>query len=209
MVAKRSRSGFTLVELLVVIAIIGVLVALLLPAIQAAREAARRSQCGSNMRQLGIALQNYHDRYKAFPIGGRCNIGSGNWGVSWWVATMPFTENASLFENYDHLSNQNGWTHSNANNATLANNAVLGVMLRVPETSKLRIEGHTDDRGDAANSRKLGAARAAAVAKWLVDHGIDASRITSEGIGPGRPLTTNETEVGRAENRRIELHLVP
>ena len=68
-IMKDNKHGFTLVELLVVIAIIGVLIGMLLPAVQAARESARRSQCNNNLRQLGIAIQNYHDSKKVFPPG--------------------------------------------------------------------------------------------------------------------------------------------
>ena len=97
-------AGFTLVELLVVIAIIGVLVALLLPAVQAARESARRSQCSSQLKQLGIALHNYHDVWKVFPPrrGGTGTGVTSFWGNgdrrSAFVALLPFYEQQSLFD---------------------------------------------------------------------------------------------------------------
>lgn len=101
------RRGFTLVELLVVIAIIGVLVALLLPAVQQAREAARRSQCSNNLHQLALGLHNYEQTYKCLPIqfphyqdSGMTTDGSG---VSWMVTVLPFIEQLQLFETLDFL----------------------------------------------------------------------------------------------------------
>jgi prepilin-type N-terminal cleavage/methylation domain-containing protein len=103
---RVRRSAFTLVELLVVIAIIGILVALLLPAIQAAREAARRSQCGNNLKQVGVALQNYHDTFKLLPPGGF----SGGNRLGWTVLILPFMELQTLHDLVDFNANTgSGW----------------------------------------------------------------------------------------------------
>lgn len=96
---SRNR-GFTLVELLVVITIIGILIALLLPAVQAAREAARRSQCTNNMKQMGLALQGYHDSFRCFPRYAYLSGSStSHWnGYSAHVMILPYLEQATLFE---------------------------------------------------------------------------------------------------------------
>lgn len=93
-----QRHGFTLVELLVVISIIGVLIGLLLPAIQAAREASRRTRCSNNLRQQGLALQNYHGTYQHFPAGGLMHpTQQGMNGVSWRVLILPYLEQTALY----------------------------------------------------------------------------------------------------------------
>ncbi len=100
----RSRSsGFTLIELLVVIAIIAILIALLLPAVQQAREAARRTQCKNNLKQIGLALHNYHDTHNIFPLSfiptTGCVTGNTNANFAWGWSTsiLPFIEQAPLF----------------------------------------------------------------------------------------------------------------
>ncbi len=105
------RKGFTLVELLVVIAIIGVLVALLLPAVQAAREAARRMSCANNLKQIGLGLHNYLDAKKRFPPS-RTRTGSGSSRVThgWNILLMPFMEQSAIEDNYDYSVN---WHHTN------------------------------------------------------------------------------------------------
>ena len=124
---RRKRKAFTLIELLVVIAIIAILIALLLPAVQQAREAARRSQCKNNLKQMGLALHNYHDIYKTFPPGrtrrhssfieGPSAWYAGNYG--WLARLLPQMDQAPLFERID-------WSLGNGTSGTDAHGGVNG-----------------------------------------------------------------------------------
>lgn len=114
----RCRSAFTLVELLVVIAIIGVLVALLLPAVQAAREAARRSQCQNHLKQMGLALHNYSDSYGTFPGGMEVDLSihctaSDCRGNSMWTRMLPYIELQTIADKYDDKLGYNVANHMN------------------------------------------------------------------------------------------------
>jgi len=114
-VPRWSRRGFTLIELLVVIAIIAILVALLLPAVQQAREAARRSSCKNNLKQIGLAIHNYHDTHGVFPPGGMLHIndipsesGDEREGWGWGAHLLPFVEQSALYDNLQ-VSNMGLW----------------------------------------------------------------------------------------------------
>ncbi|MFH1301878.1 MAG: DUF1559 domain-containing protein, partial [Planctomycetota bacterium] len=122
----RAKRGFTLIELLVVIAIIAILIALLLPAVQQAREAARRSTCKNNLKQIGLALHNYHDTHKVFPPGAIVTMidtgsgtstqwtpwleagnttGAGRHGTSWMLMILPFVDQANIYNKWNFRTN--------------------------------------------------------------------------------------------------------
>lgn len=116
---RLDSAGFTLVELLVVIAIIGVLVAILLPAVQSAREAARRSQCANNFKQIGIALHSYHVAHNAFAPGEDYTSSPFRVGKAWTVSILPYLEEAAL----DGLWDNEGHLYG-ADNITIGSNRV-------------------------------------------------------------------------------------
>ncbi|SFH59707.1 DUF1559 domain-containing protein [Planctomicrobium piriforme] len=110
---KRRKTGFTLIELLVVIAIIAILIALLLPAVQQAREAARRSSCKNNLKQMGLALHNYHDIYNRLPMGyidtstdSKAKTEDGGW--SWQAMVLPQLDQANLYTKFDFNAHPHG-----------------------------------------------------------------------------------------------------
>jgi prepilin-type N-terminal cleavage/methylation domain-containing protein len=177
-----TRKGFTLVELLVVIAIIGILVALLLPAVQAAREAARRMSCSNNLKQLGLAVHNYADTYKQFPTSGiyHNSTQSGNsqsWynasKGSWFTKLLPFIEQAPL---YDAIDFEN-WVGPDPNSMNVQ--PINGRRLYAIEIPAGRCpsSAHPDHNGDKINGRWLGD-YAVNVGSQYVDHtaGVSGSQ---------------------------------
>lgn len=123
------KRAFTLVELLVVIAIIGILIGMLLPAVQQVREAARRTQCANNLRQQALALLNYESAHQKFPAANTPSALTANGrGNSFWVVTLPFIEQGSLLSQYD--IDGGGWTGSGSSiNRPLLQDTVLNFLI--------------------------------------------------------------------------------
>ena len=156
-VFSRARSGFTLIELLVVIAIIGVLVALIMPAVQSAREAANRAQCLNNLRQLGTAAQLYHDVFSSYPSGWYCDetdpscVFTGSLPTMWNGMTGLFLK-MELENNYNELNFQlptNAFANTTGTRRTLT-------MLMCPSNKRDIISGPNGATGKQAPVQKFG-----------------------------------------------------
>lgn len=152
---NAKRGGFTLIELLVVIAIIAILVALLLPAVQQAREAARRSSCKNNLKQIGLALHNYHDVHSTFPMGTHrqnnidsCGNGSSASYASnrtlWGAHLLPFLEQPAL---YDQIDFEQGGTGPGCTGPSTGNNGANTIPARF-ELSAFRCPSDPGTKGD-------------------------------------------------------------
>ena len=152
MLRRGRRCGFTLIELLVVIAIIAVLIALLLPAVQMAREAARRSQCVNNLKQLGVAMHNYHDTHDTLPWG----QGPLNWND--WSAfpfMLPYMEQAPLYNaiNFDRTNAAIGFADPGAIQNTTTHRTKVEILLCPSDLDRLtNAEGRTNYAGNSGNT---------------------------------------------------------
>lgn len=129
--SRRSRRGFTLIELLVVIAIIAVLIALLLPAVQQAREAARRTQCKNNMKQIGLALHNYEGTFGLFPY---ALSAPGVKNSTGWVMLLPFFDQAPLYSSVNFNAPMGAWLNNNSGGLLSSSNPPTAANLALAKT---------------------------------------------------------------------------
>ncbi len=206
--SSRRRRGFTLIELLVVIAIIAILVALLLPAVQQAREAARRSSCKNNLKQIGLALHNYHDTYNVFPYsaaadgsvtagGGQTTTTTGfTLNARGWVGLLPYLEQAPLFEQFDPQAPSGSYVRSGAapllSPITSASPNAAVVSKSIPTLTCPSDDGNPHYTGDNPAYRVYAGANSNGHPGAKTSYGMSVSRYSS-----WRQLWINEPKTTR------------
>ena len=161
----RSRHGFTILEVISVISIVSVLVALILPAVQGARESARRMQCSNNLRQIGVALHNYHEPHHSLPPGWQIE-GSSSSAYSWNTALLPFLEQSNLYRSIDRNSVITATVNTSARRTSIPgflcpsditlpmftlHNASNVPLVELPTSSYLGVFGNDEPNGTIAN----------------------------------------------------------
>jgi prepilin-type N-terminal cleavage/methylation domain-containing protein len=204
----KKRLGFTLIELLVVIAIIAILIALLLPAVQQAREAARRTQCKNNLKQIGLATHNYHDVFNQFPQNyeatrnGDAN-GRGRTSVSWITASLPYFDQANLYQqiDFDDVGTRNALDNAAAQAARVQ---ILTQLLcpSNPQQQLGNFSGNYDGGGWHGNGRDVSAARTDYVGNMGFVHTgwKDCADLTIAGapwVDPGHAFNANADQLPR------------
>jgi prepilin-type N-terminal cleavage/methylation domain-containing protein len=185
----KSRRGFTLVELLVVIAIIGILIALLLPAVQAAREAARRMKCGNNLKQIGLALHNYHESYRCFPP---ATVTDGVHGASTFVRILPYMEQRGTYGQLSQIgfgSQTNYWLGS-----TNANTLLIKPILEQTQPTNYRCSSSLLDETRSVGGTQQQVPSYALIAGSnnhpTTDHdGQNGGHCSAGGLFPGNKVT--------------------
>ena len=207
MSGRRCYRGFTLIELLVVIAIIAILVALLLPAVQQAREAARKSQCLNNLKQIGTALHNYHDAHKTFPPGQINSLflgtqnpndrretdpteativnGIGLHGTSWMVHILPFVDQAQVYDQWDFDVN----VRNNGDGTIATTIGNLNVLLR-PAQVEIPVFYCPSRRGDMNVAKYPNVLRIDPDSAFWNKGGNDYAGCIGSGIGFDDTITT-------------------
>jgi prepilin-type N-terminal cleavage/methylation domain-containing protein len=183
----KRRPGFTLIELLVVIAIIAVLIALLLPAVQSAREAARRAQCVNNLKQIGIAMHNYHDVFGALPYG-HGPFGWNDWNAQSYL--LPYLEQGALFNSINFVNGISGANPGQAPNSTSHRIQVNGFLCPSDINRLTSVYGHINYSACEGNNPQFFGNAFNGMFGWVANNNQDGTASSDNKANVGRTGTS-------------------